>query len=57
MSKNKKFNPFKNLVLDDYEKEIKRSFAQGKLVSVPKKEFEETKGMFEEAAKNYLAYP
>lgn len=40
--------------LDDYERELKEFLDRGEYVSVPKKEFEETKKMFQEAARNYL---
>ncbi len=52
MIKNKKFNPFENLVLDDYEQEIENSLERGGFVSDPK--FKETKKMFEEAAKRHI---
>lgn len=50
--KNKKFNPFKNLVLDEYEQEIEDALDRGEFVSDPN--FEETKKMFEEAAKRHI---
>jgi len=52
MLKNK--DPFKNLVLDDYEKELEASIAQGEWVSMPKKEFEKEKKMLQEAAGRFL---
>ena len=49
--KNKKFDPFKSLVLDEYEQEIENALERGEFVS--DSNFKETKKMFEEAAKNY----
>ncbi|PIR58717.1 MAG: hypothetical protein COU69_04110 [Candidatus Pacebacteria bacterium CG10_big_fil_rev_8_21_14_0_10_56_10] len=49
--KKKKFNPFKNLVLDEYEQELETAFEKGEFVSDPN--FKETKKMLEEAAKWY----
>ena len=40
--------------LDDYERELEKFLNRGEYVSVPKKELEETKKMFQEAAKNYF---
>ena len=51
--KNKKFDPFKNLVLDEYEQEIEDALGKGEYVSDPN--FKETKKMFEDAAKNHIA--
>lgn len=51
MKKKTKFDPFKNLVLDDYEKELEEFLNKGAYVSSP--DFEETKKMFEEAAKRH----
>src|SRR3989344_1252179 len=51
MRKTKNRDPFKNLVLDDYEKEIEEAFEKGKFVRV--ENYEETKKMFQEAARNY----
>jgi len=44
----------KKIILDKYEQEIENAIKRGEYVSVPKKEFEETKKMFREAARNYL---
>lgn len=52
MKKNKKFDPFKNLVLDKYEQEIEDALEKGEFVSDPN--FQENKKMFEEAASNYI---
>lgn len=52
MTKNK--DPFKNLVLDDYERELEASIARGEWVSMPKKEFEKEKKELEDAAKRFL---
>lgn len=51
MKKNK-FDPFKNLVLDEYEQEIEDAFERGEFVSDPN--FAESKALFEEAAKRHL---
>lgn len=50
--KKKKFDPFKNLVLDEYEQEIENSLERGEWVSDPN--FEENKKMFEEAARRHI---
>lgn len=50
--RSKKFDPFKNLVLDKYEQEIEDALERGEFVSDPN--FKETKKMFEEAAKNFV---
>lgn len=50
--KKKKFDPFKNLVLDEYEQGIENALERGEFVSDPN--FEENKKMFEEAAKRFL---
>ncbi|KKQ41971.1 MAG: hypothetical protein US60_C0026G0010 [Microgenomates group bacterium GW2011_GWC1_37_8] len=50
--KSKKSDPFKNLVLDDYEQEIEDALERGEFVSDPN--FKENKKIFEEAAKNYI---
>lgn len=50
--KKKKFDPFKNLVLDEYEQEIEGSLERGEWVSDPN--FKENKKMFEEAAKRHV---
>lgn len=50
--KKKKFDPFKNLVLDEYEQEIEDSLEKGEWVSDPS--FEENKKMFEEAARRHV---
>ena len=47
----KQFDPFENLVLDDYEKEIETSIARGEWQ--PVENSEEMKKMFQEAAKRY----
>ena len=50
--KNKKFDPFKNLVLDEYEQEIEDALEKGEFVSDPN--FKKNKKLFEEAAKNFI---
>lgn len=50
--KNKKFDPFKNLVLDEYEQELEDVFERGEFVSDP--DFAKNKKMFEEAAKRHI---
>src|SRR3989344_7268029 len=50
--KKKKFDPFKNLVLDEYEQEIEDALERGEFVSDPN--FEENKKMFEEAARRHI---
>lgn len=50
--KNKKIDPFKNLVLDDYEQEIEDALERGEFVSDPN--FKETKNLLEEAAKRHI---
>jgi len=50
--KKNKFDSFKNLILDDYERELEEAFEKGELVSDPN--FEENKKMFEEAARNHI---
>ena len=47
----KKFDPFKNLVLDEYEQELEDALERGEFVSDPN--FAENKKIFEEAAKNF----
>lgn len=47
----KKINPTKNIILDEFEQEIEDSIGRGEFVSTPN--FEETKKMFQEAAKNF----
>ncbi|CAN5210949.1 hypothetical protein BH09PAT2_BH09PAT2_10220 [soil metagenome] len=49
---NKKVDPFKNLVLDEYEQSIEESLEKEEWVLV--KNQEESKKMFEEAAKNHI---
>jgi predicted DNA binding CopG/RHH family protein len=49
----KRFDPFKNLVLDDEEKEIEAAVKRGEYVSAPN--FKERKRILKEAAENYLA--
>lgn len=51
MKKVKKINPFKNLVLDKYEKEIEEALERNEYV--PVEDSEEINKMFEEAVKNY----
>lgn len=46
-------NPFKNLVLDEEEKEIEKALEKGEYKSV--KNFKARKKMFEEAARNYIS--
>jgi len=55
--KSKKTNkdPFKNLVLDEYEQELESAFERGEYKPVSKEEFEKTKKMLQEAASNTLA--
>ncbi len=50
--KNKKNNPFENLILDEYEQEIEDALERGEFLSEP--DFEDTKKMFEEAAKRHI---
>lgn len=50
--KKKKFDPFKNLVLDEYEQTIENALEKGEFVSDPN--FKETRKIFEEAAKNFV---
>jgi predicted DNA binding CopG/RHH family protein len=50
--KKKKFDPFKNLILDDYEQEIEDALERGEFVSDPN--FKENKKIFEEAAKRFI---
>lgn len=50
MKKAKKINPFENLVLDDYEREIEESLDRDEYVPVDNKEIDK---MLDEAAKNY----
>jgi len=52
MKKNRKLNPFKNLRLDDYEKELEESLSKGK--TRKDKNFKGTKKMIEEAANRYI---
>ena len=52
MKKRKKFDPFENLVLDEYEQELEEALSKGKFVS--DKNFQETKKMLEEAAKRHV---
>lgn len=51
--KNKKFDPFKNLVLDEYEQEIEDALERGEFVSVPNFE-KKRKPKLVEAAKRYF---
>jgi predicted DNA binding CopG/RHH family protein len=48
----KRFDPFKNLVLDKEEQEIEEALEKGKYRSDP--DFKKNKKIFEEAAKNFL---
>ena len=50
--KKKKFDPFENLVLDEYEQDIEDALERGEFVSDPN--FAENKKMFEEAARRTL---
>lgn len=50
--KNKKFDPFENLVLDEYEQGIEDALERGEYVSDP--DFKKNKKMFEEAARRHL---
>ena len=50
--KKKKFDPFMNLVLDEYEQEIEDSLERGEWVSDPN--FKKTKKIFEEAAGHHI---
>lgn len=50
----KKFDPFKNLVLDDYEKELDASINRGEWVSMPKKQFEKYKLELQKAARRHI---
>ncbi|GEM_PF-624249 len=52
MKKTKKFDPFKNLVLDEYEREIEEALERDEYR--PSKDFQETKLFFEEAAKRHI---
>lgn len=47
-----KFDPFENLILDDYEKEIEASIARGEWKPVDNQE--EVRKMFQEAAKGHI---
>ena len=47
----KKLDPFKNLVLDEYEQELESALEKGEFASDP--DFVENKKIFEEAAKNF----
>lgn len=49
--KNKVNNPFENLKLDDYEQEIENALEKDEYTSTPN--FEDTKKMFEEAARRH----
>ncbi|OGH15904.1 MAG: hypothetical protein A3C30_03690 [Candidatus Levybacteria bacterium RIFCSPHIGHO2_02_FULL_40_18] len=50
--KKKKFDPFENLVLDEYEQDIEDALERGEFVSDPN--FAENKKMFEEAARRHI---
>lgn len=52
LQNNKKFDPFENLVLDEYEQEIENALERGEFVSIPG--FEKRKPRLVEAAKRYL---
>ena len=52
MKKAKKFDPFKNLVLDKYEQELEDALERGEFVSDPN--FKKNKKKFEEAAKRFF---
>ena len=49
-----KFDPFKNLVLDEYEQGIEDALERGEFVSDPN--FKKNKKIFEEAAKYYFEH-
>ncbi|OIN89442.1 hypothetical protein COW80_00165 [Candidatus Beckwithbacteria bacterium CG22_combo_CG10-13_8_21_14_all_01_47_9] len=53
MTKNTKFDPFKDLVLDKYEQEIENALNSGRIKFKPASE--SLKKMLAEAAKNTLA--
>lgn len=48
----KKFDPFKNLVLDEYEQEIEEALEKGEFVSDPN--FEENKKLLMDAARRHI---
>lgn len=50
--KNKNFDPFENLKLDEFEQEIEDALEQKEYVSGSN--FEDTKKMFEDAAKRHI---
>ena len=50
--KNKRIDPFKNLVLDEYEQGIEDALERGEFVSDP--DFKKNKKEFEEAAKRFI---
>lgn len=50
--KSKKTDPFKNLVLDEYEQELEDALEKGEFVSDP--DFKNNKKIFEEAAKRFI---
>lgn len=52
MKRDKKFDPFENLVLDEYEQGIEDALERGEFVSVPG--FEKRKPKLVEAAKRYF---
>jgi len=52
MNKIKKFNPFKNLVLDEYERGIEKALEKDEYIPVENPE--EINKILEEAAKNYV---
>jgi len=52
MKRKIKFDPFKNLILDEEEKKLEEAFEKGKFESDPN--LEETKRMLQEAASRYL---
>lgn len=52
MKKVKKFDPFENLVLDEYEKGLEQALERGEFVR--SENFKETNKMMEEAARRYV---
>lgn len=50
----KQFDPFKNLILDDYEKDLQASIARGEWEAIPEKESQEIRKMFQQAAKRHI---
>ncbi|TSC87937.1 MAG: Uncharacterized protein G01um101416_252 [Microgenomates group bacterium Gr01-1014_16] len=50
--KNKTVDPFKNLILDEYEQELEDALEKGEFISDPN--FKKNKKIFEEAAKRFI---